>query len=125
MATQQQSRGTVAPTAQTTWNKVFPAKLETQAQSTAFVKKLLAVAVSNITYVRGVFPEGAYARKSLDGLPVRILKEKNDCEDAGTLASYLAGAFEALEKKYLKELILVAHLDPADQDTAIELYTFR
>jgi hypothetical protein len=72
-----------------------------------------------------VFPEAAYARKSLDGLPVRILKKRNDYEDAGTFASYLAGAFDALERKYLKELILVMHLDPADPDTAIKMYTFR
>jgi hypothetical protein len=147
---------------------------------------VLAVGVSNITYARGVFPEAAYARKSLDRLPVRVLKERNDHEEAGTLASYLAGAFDALERifsrvsnrdcietnsstfmvemqetsfilanvgptslviidelgrgtsvdegsaicwaverKYLKELILVMHLDPADPDTAFEMYTFR
>ena len=54
-----------------------------------------------------------------------ILKERNDYEDAGTLASYLVGAFDAIQKKYLKELILVAHLDPGNLDNAFEMYTFR
>ncbi len=127
MSTLQKFRWLLIPTAAktTSWEMIFPAKLEIQAQSPMFVKKLLAVGVSNITYARGMFPEAAYARKSLAGLHVMILKERNDYEDAGTLASYLVGAFDAIQKMYLKELILVTHLGPGDPDNAFEMYTFR
>ena len=36
-------------------------------QSALFVKKLLAVAVSNIAYLRTIFPEHAFGDRSLEG----------------------------------------------------------
>ena len=107
------------------WSKVFPSKLETEEMSFVFVKKLLTVAVSNITYIRKMFPEEAYAKKSLDKTPLNILRQKNKCKDAGILSSWLISAFEAIEKKYLKELMLLVHLDPANPDDVYELYTFK
>ena len=38
------------------WTDVFPATVETQEQSLIFVKKLLAIGVSNIMYMRSAFP---------------------------------------------------------------------
>ena len=96
-----------------TWSKVFPTKLTTEQGSCVFVKKLVTVAISSITYLRSMFPEDAYASKSLDKLSLKILKEKTDCENAATLAGWLLGAFEAIEKKYLKSLMLVVYMDPA------------
>jgi meiosis-specific protein HOP1 len=110
---------------QSSWSKMFPSKLETESNSAQFVKKLLAVAVSNITYLRSMFPEDAYANKSLDKLPLKILKQNNVCEDAGTLASWLIGAFDAIENKYLKELMLIVSQDPDVPDEVHEMYTFR
>jgi meiosis-specific protein HOP1 len=104
---------------------MFPSKLETEVKSAQFVKKLVAVAVSNITYIRSMFPEDAYANKSLDKLPLKILKQNNACEEAGTLASWLVGAFDAIENKYLKELMLIVHQDPTVLDVVHEMYTFR
>jgi len=37
-------------------------------QSALFVKKLLAVAVSNIAYLRAIFPENAFGDRSLEGI---------------------------------------------------------
>ena len=107
------------------WSKTFPAKIETQTKSCVFVKKLLTVSISNITYLRSMFPEDAYANRSMDGLPLKILREKNKCEDAGTLARWLVGAFEALEKNYLKELLLIIYLDSACPDKVYEMYSFK
>jgi hypothetical protein len=81
------------------WSKTFPAKIETETRSCVFVKKLLTVSISNITYLRSMFPEEAYANRSMDGLPLKILMEKNTCKDAATLASWLIGAFDALERE--------------------------
>ena len=48
--------------------KTFPVKVDTQAQSLKFVKRMLAVTVSNITYVWSMFPEKAYAIQFGGGL---------------------------------------------------------
>lgn len=46
---------------------VFPNKIHTEQQSLTLVKRLLAVAVSCITYLRGIFPESAYGTRYFDG----------------------------------------------------------
>ena len=56
------------------WEKLFPTKVETQQASLIYVKKLLTVGISSITYLRSMFPEEAFSRKSLDGLKLKILK---------------------------------------------------
>ena len=45
------------------WNKLFPNKVDTWSKSLMFVKKLLTVSLSNITYLRGMFPEDAFANR--------------------------------------------------------------
>ena len=107
------------------WSKVFPAKVETEQQSCLFMKKLVAASISNITYLRNMFPEDAYDRKTLDKVPLRILKAKSSCEKAAQLSRWLLGAFEALEKRYLRELYLVVYLDSAHPNTVHEAYSFK
>ena len=107
------------------WSKTFPSKMETDTKSCVFVKKLLTVSISNITYLRSMFPEEAYSNRSMDGLPLKILMEKNKCKAAATLASWLVGAFDALEKKYLRELLFIIYVDPAMPDKVHEMYTFK
>ena len=108
-----------------TWSKCFPTKMSTESSSCTFVKKLVTVAVSNITYLRNMFPEQAYANRSLDGLQLKILKSKNDCPDAEKVAKWLLAAFDALEKKYLRELILMMYKDESNPDIVEEMYTFK
>ena len=57
-----------------TWGKIFPTKVETQQASLTYVKKLLTIGVSSITYLRSMFPEEAYTQKNLNGLALKILK---------------------------------------------------
>ena len=45
-----------------TWSKVFPKQHNTETKSCTFVKKLMAVAISNITYLRSIFPEKVYSK---------------------------------------------------------------
>ena len=107
------------------WSRCFPTKFSTETSSCVFVKKLVTVAVSNIAYLRSMFPEMAYANRSLDGMQLKILRGKNECPEAQSLARWLMGAFDALEKKYLRELMLVVYKDPSNPDIVEELYTFR
>ena len=53
---------------------MFPTKLETQQRSLLYVKKMLTVGISTISYLRSMFHEEAYSKKSLNGLQLRILK---------------------------------------------------
>ena len=73
MSTTQKVRGQ-STKEQSNWTKMFPARIKTQEASLFYVKKLLSVGVSTISYLRSMFPEEAYARKSLDGLKLQILK---------------------------------------------------
>lgn len=43
------------------------ANLKTEQESLVFVKRMMAVAVSSITYLRGIFPESAYRSRYLEG----------------------------------------------------------
>ncbi|KAM4644465.1 HORMA domain-containing protein 1 isoform 3-T3 [Amazona ochrocephala] len=58
---------------------VFPTKIATEQQSLMLVKRLLAVAVSCITYLRGIFPESAYRTRYMDDVSVKILREDKNC----------------------------------------------
>lgn len=42
-------------------------ELKTEQESLVFVKRMVAVAVSSITYLRGIFPESAYRSRYLEG----------------------------------------------------------
>ena len=100
-------------------------KFETEQQSLIFVKKLVFATISNITYLRSMFPEEAYAKKTLNKMPLRILKEKNGDEKASILAKWLRGAFEAIEKKYLKVLTLMVVPDLSQPDVVQEMYKMK
>ena len=50
------------------WTSMFPPDVATELQSTLFVKKLLAVAVSTVSYLRALFPEDAFGDRCLDDL---------------------------------------------------------
>ena len=52
------------------WIGLFENELKTEQQSLVFVKRMMAVAVSSITYLRGIFPEDAYRSRYLEGEPV-------------------------------------------------------
>ncbi|XP_023797408.1 HORMA domain-containing protein 1 isoform X3 [Cyanistes caeruleus] len=72
MATAQKQRNSVSAI-------VFPKKIATEQQSLMLVKRLLAVAVSCITYLRGIFPESAYGTRYMDDVCVKILREDKNC----------------------------------------------
>uniref|UniRef100_A0A8C2TY25 HORMA domain-containing protein n=1 Tax=Coturnix japonica TaxID=93934 RepID=A0A8C2TY25_COTJA len=58
---------------------LFPNKITTKQQSVALVKRLLAISVSCITYLRGLFPESSYGTRYLDDLCLKILREDKSC----------------------------------------------
>ena len=130
---------------QSNWSGIFPNKVDTTQKSVTFVKKLLSVSLSNITYIRysliahyyiltssptllklcflrSMFSEDAYAKKSLDGMPIQILREKSGNEEAEMLSQWLIGAFEAIELKYLKDLVFFVYIDKDKPEEVYEKY---
>lgn len=49
------------------WTGLFLNEHKTEQESLVFVKRMMAVAVSSITYLRGIFPEDAYRSRYLEG----------------------------------------------------------
>ncbi|XP_033367516.1 HORMA domain-containing protein 1 isoform X2 [Parus major] len=111
MATAQKQRNSVSAV-------VFPKKIATEQQSLMLVKRLLAVAVSCITYLRGIFPESAYGTRYMDDVSVKILREDKNCPGSTQLVKWMLGCYDALQKKYV-----CTQLD--DPQTVTECYHFK
>ncbi|XP_055522249.1 HORMA domain-containing protein 1 [Leucoraja erinacea] len=115
---------------QTTKNAVsaamFPNKVATEHQSLVLVKRLLAVAISCITYLRGIFPEHAYGTRYLEDLCVKILREDDSCPGSSQIVKWMMGCYDALQKKYLRMLILAIYTNQdVDCQTVTECYQFK
>jgi len=119
------STGQRQPQSVATWADTFPEHQVSQLQSTAFMKKLLAIAVSNIAYMRVLFPEDAFCDRNLEGLNLKILKNNKSCPPAVQMVDWLKGVFDALDKKYLRTLVLGMCRHSSDPNTLVEMYTFR
>ncbi|XP_023242580.1 HORMA domain-containing protein 1-like [Centruroides sculpturatus] len=113
------------PAAASDWTATFPNEIQTETQSTVFVKKLIALTVSSITYLRAIFPESAFGNRSIEDLRLKILSENSGCHGASQLISWIKGSFDALEKKYLRQLMIGIYESPDEPDNVIESYTFR
>uniref|UniRef100_A0A3Q3B4T9 HORMA domain containing 1 n=1 Tax=Kryptolebias marmoratus TaxID=37003 RepID=A0A3Q3B4T9_KRYMA len=69
--------------------QLLPTEVCTEQQSLVVIKRLLAIAVSGITYLRGIFPGRAYGSKYVEGW---ITNET---------AFVCIGCFDAIQKKYV------------------------
>lgn len=107
------------------WASIFPTEQVTQLQSGLFVKKLLAVALSNITYLRTIFPEHAFGDRCLEDLNLKILRDDSACPGACQVIQWVKGCFDALDKKYLRLIVVGLYLDSSDPTTVVETYTFK
>ncbi|NWR25594.1 HORM1 protein, partial [Emberiza fucata] len=97
---------------------VFPKKIATEQQSLMLVKRLLAVAVSCITYLRGIFPESAYGTRYMDDVCVKILREDKNSPGSSQLVKWMLGCYDALQKKYFNNSWLCLQ-------TVTECYHFK
>nr|XP_033780339.1 HORMA domain-containing protein 1 isoform X3 [Geotrypetes seraphini] len=109
MATAQMQRKTMSAV-------TFPNRVSTEQQSLVLVKRLLAISVSCITYLRGLFPECAYGTRYLDDICVKILREDKSCPGSTQLVKWMLGCYDALQKKYLRMVVLA---------TITECYHFK
>ncbi|NXN06824.1 HORM2 protein, partial [Indicator maculatus] len=103
---------------------VFPNKVSTEQQSVVLVKQLLAISVSCITYMRGLFPESSYGTRYLDDLCLKILREDKSCLGSLQIVKWLQGCFDALERQYVRTPFFLSPLF-SNLQTVTELYQFK
>ncbi|TNN41454.1 HORMA domain-containing protein 1 [Liparis tanakae] len=97
--------------------QLLPNQVLSEQQSLVVMKKLLAIAVSGITYLRGIFPEKAYGSKNVADQKVMILREEHSCPGAIQVVQWMQGCFEAIQKKYI-------YTDPEHPEKVTECYQF-
>ncbi|NXL22334.1 HORM2 protein, partial [Setophaga kirtlandii] len=100
---------------------LFPESITTEQQSLVLVKRLLAISVSCITYMRGLFPEDSYGTRYLDDLCLKILREDTSCLGSLQIVKWIQGCFDALEKQYVNLGFYALSSNP----TVTEMYQFR
>ncbi|NXN52263.1 HORM2 protein, partial [Rynchops niger] len=100
---------------------LFPNKIATEQQSVVLVKRLLAISVSCITYMRGLFPESSYGTRYLDDLCLKILREDKSCLGSLQIVKWIQGCFDALEKQYVNGLLYIS----TTVSVLTELYQFK
>ncbi|NXF37177.1 HORM2 protein, partial [Nyctibius bracteatus] len=89
---------------------LFPSKITTEQQSVVLVKRLLAISVSCVTYMRGLFPESSYGTRYLDNLCLKILREDKSCLGSLQIVKWIQGCFDALERQYVSFFHAVTEL---------------
>ncbi|XP_072839487.2 HORMA domain-containing protein 2 [Pogona vitticeps] len=104
---------------------LFPNKIASEQESMVLVKRLLAISVSCITYLRGLFPENSYGTRYLDDMCLKILREDKSCQGSLQIVKWIQGCFDALEKNYLRMAILAIYTNPKDPECMTEFYQFR
>ncbi|XP_042345736.1 HORMA domain-containing protein 1 [Plectropomus leopardus] len=105
--------------------QLLPNQVLTEQQSLVVIKKLLAIAVSGITYLRGLFPEKAFGSKYVEDQKVMILREERSCPGATQIVQWMHGCFEAIQKKFLRTIILSIYTDPENPQKVTEYYQFK
>lgn len=95
----------------------------TETECLALVKHLTRTSISVLSYLRELFPEDAFEERNVSGkLGVKLLRRGID-DGADQLLDVLErGVFDALEKKYLKTLVIGVSVDGDKPDTLVESY---
>ncbi|KAL6104212.1 uncharacterized protein ACO6RY_13981 [Pungitius sinensis] len=107
------------------WTELFIKDFKTQQQSLVFVKRMMAVAVSSITYLRGIFPEDAYRSRYLEDLCIKVLREDCNAPGSSKVVKWMMGCFDALEKQYLQIVFIGVYTNPDEPNCIIESYQFK
>ncbi|PKA47441.1 hypothetical protein AXF42_Ash020170 [Apostasia shenzhenica] len=78
----------------------------TEQDSLLLTRNLLRIAIFNISYIRGLFPEEYFSDKSVPALEMKIKKLMPLDTESRRLIDWMEkGVYEALQKKYLKTLL--------------------
>ncbi|KAK8936781.1 hypothetical protein KSP39_PZI012447 [Platanthera zijinensis] len=95
----------------------------TEQESLLLTRNLLRIAIFNISYIRGLFPEKYFNDKSVPALEMKIKKLMPlDAESRRLIDWMEKGVYDALQKKYLKTLLFCICEDL--EGPMIEEYSF-
>ncbi|OQR90645.1 conserved protein with N-terminal HORMA domain [Achlya hypogyna] len=105
----------------------------TRLQSTNVIKNMIRVSVSEICYLRNLFPEDVFRKRVYADMHINCLAPNKDVagtsmQDALTLTLWMEeGAFEALEKEYLEQLAFCIYGVGSDSKPTklLESYSFK
>ncbi|KAL2507602.1 DNA-binding HORMA family protein [Forsythia ovata] len=95
----------------------------TEQDSLLLTRNLLRIAIFNISYIRGLFPEKYFNDKSVPALEMKIKKLMPTDAESRRLVDWMEkGVYDALQKKYLRTLLFC--ICEAVDGPIIEEYTF-
>ncbi|KAJ6346971.1 hypothetical protein OIU76_003627 [Salix suchowensis] len=95
----------------------------TEQDSLLLTRNLLRIAIFNISYIRGLFPDKYFNDKSVPALEMKIKKlMPMDAESRRLIDWMEKGVYDALQKKYLKTLLFC--VCETIEGPMIEEYTF-
>ncbi|XP_022131398.1 meiosis-specific protein ASY1 isoform X2 [Momordica charantia] len=95
----------------------------TEQDSLLLTRNLLRIAIFNISYIRGLFPEKYFNDKSVPALEMKIKKlMPMDAESRRLIDWMEKGVYDALQRKYLKTLLFC--VCEAVEGPMIEEYAF-
>ncbi|KAL7986746.1 hypothetical protein Chor_013029 [Crotalus horridus] len=104
---------------------LFPSRIASEQESLVLVKRLLAVSISCISYLRGLFPESSYGTCYLEDICLKILREDKSCQGSLQIVKWIQGCFDALEKNYLHMAVLAIYTNPKEPERLTEFYQFK
>ncbi|KAK3869693.1 hypothetical protein Pcinc_025017 [Petrolisthes cinctipes] len=90
-----------------TWSSLFVKGVTSTRQSAKFVKQLVVVSLSAVTYLRAFFPETAYREQIINTHHHKILTPSPLAPDASLFVHQLFGCFDAIDKKYVSAAAVV------------------
>ncbi|XP_038619495.1 HORMA domain-containing protein 2 [Tachyglossus aculeatus] len=106
------------------WTNIkMPSEIITVEESQLVVKQLLAVILSAITYMRGLFPESSYRTYFLDGNAYKVLQDDVNCPGVNEIPKWVEGCFQAMERKYLRSVKFTIQ-SHSNQKNKTEAYVF-
>ncbi|MCL7035784.1 hypothetical protein MKW94_013753, partial [Papaver nudicaule] len=86
-------------------------------------RNLLRIAIFNISYIRGLFPDNYFNDKAIPALEMKVKKlMPRDAESRKLIDWMEKGVYDALQKKYLKTLLFC--ICEASEGPMIEEYAF-
>ncbi|XP_050206584.1 meiosis-specific protein ASY1 [Mercurialis annua] len=95
----------------------------TEQDSLLLTRNLLRIAIFNISYIRGLFPEKYFNDKSVPALEMKIKKLMPLDPESRRLIDWMEkGVYDALQKKYLKTLLFC--VCESIEGSMIEEYSF-
>ncbi|KAH7103909.1 HORMA domain-containing protein [Auriculariales sp. MPI-PUGE-AT-0066] len=101
-------------------------------QSVQALRTVISSGIANILYSRGLVPEDCFHEKDVDvgngsiqGRPAKLRHlKRGSVNEVDRIIAIREGAFDALEKGYLRAMTVAIYLDQEHPNNVVESYTF-